>query len=126
MPGKATVGGTDTVTATSDSDGAITFSLGDATTNGACTVTPDGAVTYLHATCASPPSPCTVTATQAGNDDYNPAPDNSQSVAVAKGDQHLTFTLPASATVGGSDPLTATSSARRQTGTPSPPEPSAR
>jgi len=100
-PDKAAVGGTGTVSAVSDSDGAITFSLGDATTNGACTVSPDGTVAYRHA------GTCAVTADQAESADFGAATATAPFV-VGKGDQQIDFTLPATAKVGDSLTLTAT------------------
>ena len=101
-PSNPTVGGKDTLAATSSSGLPVSFSPGTST-NGACTVT-GSTVTYNHAL------PCTVTATQAGNADYNPAPDNPQTFGIGKGTPHLDFTLPASGKVGGSDLLNAKSS----------------
>jgi hypothetical protein len=68
----------------------------------------DQTVTYQHA------ATCTLTAHQAGDADYDAASDVTRSVSVAKGDQHLAFSLPAQATVGDTLPLTATRGASGQ------------
>ena len=54
---------------------------------------------------SSPPAPASIDANQAGNANYNAAPQVQQSFPVAKGDQTITFTstAPAGATVGGAD-----------------------
>ena len=54
---------------------------------------------------------CTITATQAGNNDYLPAPDVTQSFRV-KGTQTIAFAQPKSAVAGVAVPLTATASSR--------------
>ena len=51
-----------------DSGNPVTFSVDPATTNGACTLGPDGStVTFRHA------GTCVIDADQAGNDDYTAA-----------------------------------------------------
>src|SRR5262249_52101988 len=81
VPNKPLVGGTGTVSATSESDGAITFALGDTTSNQACTVAPDGTVVFRHA------GTCVVVATQAESADYLKASATS-SFGVGKGTPH--------------------------------------
>jgi hypothetical protein len=72
------------------------------TAAGACAVA-DGRVTILGA------GTCTLTASQAGDADRNPAPDVVHEVVVAKAAQVLTLDLPASATYGDADrPVSAT------------------
>jgi len=84
-PAGAQVGGaTYTVTATSTSGLAVTFSAGST----ACTVA-GSTVSFVHA------ATCTVNADQAGNAQYNPAPQAQQSFAVAKGDQTISFSTTA-------------------------------
>jgi hypothetical protein len=81
-PSNAKVGGaTYNVTATASSGLPVTFSGGST----ACTVA-GSTVSFVHATT------CIVDADQAGNAQYNPAPQAQQSFAVAKGDQTITFT----------------------------------
>ncbi len=63
---------------------------------GSCTVS--GAI--VHITGAGS---CTVTASQAGNANYNPAPDVSQSFAIAKAGQSITFGAVANKTYGAPD-----------------------
>lgn len=96
-PAAATFGGaTYTATATATSGLAVAFTSATPTvcsssgTNGA-TISFVGAGT------------CTVSANQAGNTTYNPAPQVQQTFAVAKASQTITFTstAPAAATVGG-------------------------
>ncbi len=61
-------------------------------------------VSFTHA------RPCVVTATQAGNNDWNDATTD-QTIDIAKGDQTVTFAPVTGAKVGTDAPLTATSSA---------------
>jgi photosystem II stability/assembly factor-like uncharacterized protein len=46
---------------------------------------------------------CTITASQAGDSNYNPAPDVQQSFDIAKDSQNITFAQPADTTFGGAD-----------------------
>ena len=104
-PASPTFGDTYVVSATGgDSGNPIRFAVGSATTNGACTVV-GSTVTFRHA------GTCSITADQAGNDDYLVAPTQTQSVAVAKASQAVTITskAPAAAVVGGTYALAATS-----------------
>ena len=100
LPANAKVGDTLALTATGGASGnPVTY-----TANAACTVNDAGtSVNLTHA------GTCSVVAHQAGNADYTAASEVSQTVAVAKGEQKITFTAPAKATVGGSDTLSATS-----------------
>ncbi len=83
LPSTGKVDGSDPLAVTSDSDGKITYSLGQ---GNACTL--DDArtkVLYRHV------GTCTVTASQAGTTDY-PAATSSQQVTVGKGAQQIRFT----------------------------------
>src|SRR5581483_11885442 len=80
-----------TVGATASSGLPVSFSAG-----GACTV----AGTTVHLTGAGS---CTITASQAGNADYQAAADVSQSLNVAKADQSITFSGPPDQTFGDPD-----------------------
>jgi hypothetical protein len=64
--------------------------------SGNCTVT--GATVHLTGA-----GSCAVTASQAGNADYNPAPDDSQTFAIAKAGQSITFGPLAHKTYGAPD-----------------------
>jgi Regulator of chromosome condensation (RCC1) repeat/PASTA domain len=87
------------VSATASSGLPVTFAA-----SGKCELS--GAI--LHITGAGS---CTVTASQAGNADYNPAPDVSQSFAITKAVQSITFGPLANKTYGAPDfPLHATAS----------------
>ncbi|MFN2606530.1 MAG: hypothetical protein ABR511_01345 [Acidimicrobiales bacterium] len=103
-PGSATVGEpTYTVTATSSSG--LTVAITSATTS-VCTIS-GSTVSFVGA------GTCTLNANQAGDANYNAAPQVQQSFAVAKGSQTITFTstAPTNATVGGPTyTVTATSS----------------
>ena len=84
-PAGAKVGGSNyTVTATASSGLAVTFSAGST----ACNVA-GSTVSFVHA------ATCTVNADQAGNAQYNAAPQAQQSFAVAKGDQTISFSTTA-------------------------------
>ena len=83
------VGGSDiALTATSSSGLAVSF-----TATGACTIV-NGAVHMSGA------GTCSVTASQAGNVDYNAASNVTQVFTIAKGDQAITFNAPATLTYG--------------------------
>jgi hypothetical protein len=93
-PGGAATGGpTYTVSASASSGLAVTFSSGSA---GVCSVS-GSTVSFLSS------GTCTVLADQAGNGSYSAAPQVSQSFAVAKGAQTISFTTsaPSGAYVGG-------------------------
>jgi hypothetical protein len=104
-PAAATVGGaTYTVTATASSGLTVAFTL-DAASSG-CSLS-GSTVSFTAA------GTCKVDANQAGDANYNAAPQVQQSFAVAKGAQTITFTstAPSSAAVGGPTyTVTATSS----------------
>jgi hypothetical protein len=95
-PVGATVGGaTYTVTATATSGLAVTFTI-DASATSVCTIS-GSTVSFIGA------GTCVIDANQAGNANYNAAPQVQQSFAVAKGNQTISFTstAPANASVGG-------------------------
>ncbi len=95
-PVGATVGGaTYTVTATATSGLPVTFTI-DATATAVCSIS-GSTVSFIGA------GTCVIDANQAGNANYNAAPQVQQSFAVAKGNQTISFTstAPANANVGG-------------------------
>ena len=97
-PAGATVGGaTYTASATGGASGnAVTFTSGSTTV---CTSGGTNGSVFTFVGIGT----CVVNANQAGNANYNAAPQAQQSFAVAKGSQTITFTstTPVSATVGG-------------------------
>jgi hypothetical protein len=96
-PASATVGGATYVpTATATSGLTVAFTI-DASAAAICSISA-GTVSFTAA------GTCVIDANQAGDSNYNPAPQVQQSFAVGKGDQTISFTsiAPASATVGGS------------------------
>jgi Bacterial Ig domain len=99
-PAGAKVGGpTYTVTATASSGLPVTLTI-DAAASSVCTIsgsTSGSTVSFIGA------GTCVIDANQAGNADYNAAPQVQQSDPVAKGDQTITFTstAPAGAKAGG-------------------------
>jgi hypothetical protein len=92
-PGSPTVGGTYAVSATASSGLAVSFS---STTTKVCTVS-GSTVSFVAQ------GGCTLVAGQAGNAEYEPAPESTQTFTVAKRTQSVTFTssVPSGATVGG-------------------------
>jgi hypothetical protein len=95
-PASAKVGGpTYTVTATASSGLPVTFTI-DASASSVCSIS--GSTVSFTAV-----GTCVIDANQAGDANWNPAPQMQQPVAVAKGDQTITFTstAPAGAKVGG-------------------------
>src|SRR5579862_2791032 len=88
-------GPTYTVAASSDSGLAVTLSI-DATSSGVCAIS-GSTVSFIGA------GTCLIDADQAGNANYDPAPEAHQSFAVGKASQTVSFTTtaPAGATVGG-------------------------
>jgi hypothetical protein len=73
----STLGGKYQVVANATSGLTVTLAIGPATTNGACTIT-GTSVTLVRA------GTCSITATQAGNNDWAPAPTTTQSFAVSR------------------------------------------
>ena len=80
----------------------VIFSVDPTTTNSACSIT--GATT-LHLDHAGA---CVVDADQAGSSDYAPAAQVQHAIAVSKSSQAISFSLPSSGSVGGTQPLSAT------------------
>jgi hypothetical protein len=93
-PSKGSVGGTYLVSATASSGLMVAFTL-DAASSG-CTLS-GSTVSFTGV------GTCTIDANQAGNGEYEPAPQVHQVIEVAKGAQTITFTptAPSSAPVGG-------------------------
>jgi hypothetical protein len=93
-PASPVVGGTYTATATASSDLPVTFSSGSPSV---CTVTAGGEVSFTAT------GPCVVRADQAGNATFDPAPQVTQTMTVAKAPQTITFgPPPVNPVVGGS------------------------
>ncbi len=95
-PTNATVGGpTYTPTATATSGLAVSFSI-DSGSSSVCTISA-GVVSFTAV------GTCALDANQAGNTNWNPAPQQTQAITVAKDAQTITFTstAPTNATVGG-------------------------
>lgn len=92
------VGASASVAATASSGLAVTF----ASANSTCTVTPAGLVTGVSV------GPCDVTATQAGNADYDAAPPVVQTLAIAQGTQAIAFGAMPAVGVGTSGTVSAT------------------
>jgi uncharacterized repeat protein (TIGR01451 family) len=95
-------GGTVALSATATSGLAVGFA---STTTGVCTVLGSTATIVAAGT-------CTITASQAGNDNYAPAADVTLSFGIGKASQTISFTRPADTTFvpGGTVPLSASSS----------------
>jgi len=95
------VGGTGTVSATATSGLAVSFTAITATCNfsGVSTV---GGVTV---------GTCTITADQAGNANYNAAPQVTQNITIGQGSQTITFGATPSVIVGGTGTVSATGGA---------------
>jgi hypothetical protein len=96
-PASGAIGGSYTVAATGGSSGnSVSFSVGDGTTNSACTVA-GSTVSFAHA------GTCVVAADQAGNGDFAAAQQQTQSIPVAKTAQVIGFTTtaPGPASIGG-------------------------
>src|SRR5207302_8260710 len=95
-PADAKVGGTTyTVTATASSTLPVTFTI-DALAASVCSIS-GSTVSFIGA------GTCVIDANQAGDGNFNTAPQAQQSFAVGKSDQTITFTsaAPGSAKVGG-------------------------
>lgn len=99
VPALAT-GGTATITAVASSSLAVSYS----TSSPACTVNATSGLITAIAT-----GPCVIAANQAGNGNYNPAPQVTQSIFVTGGSQTLVFGTIPGLIVGGSGSLSATS-----------------
>ncbi|WP_344735669.1 Ig-like domain repeat protein, partial [Nocardioides fonticola] len=102
LPGSAPIGAQVALAAVGGAGGApVVFSVASGTTNAACTIS-GATVSFVHA------GTCVVAADQAGTADYEAASQVVQAVAVARNPQSLVFSLPATASLGGSADLTAT------------------
>ena len=101
-PASATAGGSATLPAKGGGSGnPVMFAVDRASGPGVCTVS-GRTVTYFMA------GPCVIDANQAGNGSYAAAAQVQQTVTVAGKSQSITFTAPASGTMGGSATLSAT------------------
>ncbi|GFO70066.1 hypothetical protein GMLC_36450 [Geomonas limicola] len=90
-PGAQSFGSTPTLNASTSSGLTPSFS---SATAGICAVTADGQLSF------SATGTCTIRADQAGNGSYGPAPQVSQSFAVNKGSQSLSFSQPPATSYG--------------------------
>ena len=107
-PATGIVGTSATLTATGGASGnPVVFSIDASSTPGACNVTGSNGSTLNYTGVGS----CVVNANQAGNANYSPAPQVQGTVAVSLLPQAITFTAPASGTIGTSATLTATGGA---------------
>ncbi|MGA8145945.1 MAG: CARDB domain-containing protein, partial [Gallionellaceae bacterium] len=95
------VGGTGTVSATATSGLPVSFAI---TTTGVCTIS-DNIVTGVSA------GTCTITADQAGDDTYSPAPQVTQSFSVGTASQTIIFGGAPTVVVGGTGSVSATGGA---------------
>ena len=102
-PASATAGGSATLSAKGGGSGnPVVFSVDRASGPAVCTVS-GRTVTYAAA------GPCVIDANQAGNATYAAAPQTQQMITVTGKPQSITFTAPASGTVGDSATLSASS-----------------
>jgi uncharacterized repeat protein (TIGR01451 family) len=101
-PASGTVGGSATLSATGGGSGnPVVFSVDGSSGSGVCSVS-GSTVSYLAA------GSCVIDANQAGNADFSAAPPVTQTITVGPGSQTISFTAPATGSVGGSATLTAT------------------
>ena len=102
------VGGSESLSPTSSSGLAVTLTVDPSSTPGACSLSGPtlGVYTVSYLLAGS----CVVDANQAGNSDYQVASQVSQAIAVSQVPQSISFTAPVSGLVGGSAPLSPTSS----------------
>ena len=104
-PATGTVGGSATLTATGGGSGnPVIFSVDASSGAGVCTVSGTNGATVTYAGAGS----CVIDANQAGNANYLAAPQVQQTITVGKASQSISFTAPATGTVGASATLTAT------------------
>ena len=103
-PGSGTVGGSAPLTATASSGLPVTLSVDPSSGTGVCSLSGD---TVSYAAAGS----CVIDANQAGNSSYSAAPQVTQTITVARAAQSISFTAPATGTVGQSATLTATGGA---------------
>ncbi|HEV2361930.1 MAG TPA: hypothetical protein VGS21_09535, partial [Acidimicrobiales bacterium] len=96
-PGTGTVGNSATLTATGGGSGnPVVFSIDASSGTGVCNVSGTNGTTLNYTGAGS----CVVDANQAGNGTYFQATQVSQTVTVGKGTQTISFTPPASGSVG--------------------------
>ena len=101
-PATGTVGGSAVLSATGGGSGnPVVFSVDGSSGSGVCSVS-GSTVSYLAA------GSCVIDANQAGNASYTAAQTVIQTITVGQASQTITFTAPASGTVGGSAVLSAT------------------
>ena len=99
------VGGTGTVSATGGASGnAVTF---NSTTTSVCTTSGTNGSTVTGVTAGS----CIIAANQAGNANYNPATQTTQSFTIGKGNQTISFGAAPTVVVGGIGTVSATGGA---------------
>ncbi|MGO9956837.1 MAG: choice-of-anchor Q domain-containing protein [Solirubrobacteraceae bacterium] len=108
-PSEPVVGGSFEASAAGGASGnPVVCSVDSATTNSACSLAGGGlTVSFDHA------GHCVIDANQAGNDDYEPAPQQQQTFTILPAPQAIAFTstLPSTAAVGGSYVVSATGGA---------------
>jgi len=102
-PSPVTVDGTYTPTATATSGLPVAFSIDGTSTAGSCSLG-SGTVSF------SAVGTCVLDANQAGNAEYQAATEVQQTITVKPAPQTITFTAPATGTVGGSALLAPTAS----------------
>ncbi len=104
-PATGTVGGSAVLTATGGGSGnPVVFSVDASSGPGVCTVSGTNGATVNYAAAGS----CVIDASQAGNASFTAAPQVIQTITVGQAAQTISFTAPASGTVGGSAVLAAT------------------
>jgi len=103
-PASGSVGGSATLSATGGGSGnPVVFTVASGGT-GACSVSGANGTTVNYLAAGS----CVIDANQAGNAKYQPAPQAQQAITVDAAAQAISFTAPASGSVGGSATLSAT------------------
>ena len=104
-PASGTVGGSATLSATGGGSGnPVVFSVDASSGSGVCNVSGSNGSTVNYAGAGS----CVIDADQAAGNGYTAAPTVQQSITVGSNSQTISFTAPASGTVGGSATLSAT------------------
>jgi hypothetical protein len=104
-PAPGTVGGSATLSAAGGGSGnPVVFSVDSSSGAGVCSVSGSNGTTVNYTAAGS----CVIDANQAGNANYSPAPQVQKTIPVNKAAQSISFTPPASGTVGGSATLSAT------------------
>jgi lysophospholipase L1-like esterase len=104
-PSSGTVGGTATLAATGGGSGnPVVFTVGTSSGAGVCAVSGTNGTTLHYMAVGN----CVIDANQAGNANYNPAPQVQRTIPVGKASQSISFTAPSSGTAGGTATLAAT------------------